>query len=94
MATVRAGQRYGQWAVAGEEPLGAGGNGEVWRAEAADGRSGAIKILSGGRGPGGCYRLGRFRDEISSLIAHPDTRAYCPCWTAESAPIPARPPGT
>jgi hypothetical protein len=71
---IRAGQQYGQWVVAGEEPLGAGGNGEVWRAGTADGRAGAIKILSAN----GMYFRGRFRDEIAFLISHPGIPGILP----------------
>jgi serine/threonine protein kinase len=71
VAGIRAGQRYGQWVISGEKPLGEGGNGQVWRAEADDGRVRAIKVLSAGGGAGGRYRLGRFRDEIAFLAAHP-----------------------
>jgi Protein kinase domain len=71
VAKVRAGQQYGNWVTIGEKALGAGGNGEVWRAETADGRSGAIKIIATRRGPGCSYRMGRFRDEITFLLAHP-----------------------
>jgi serine/threonine protein kinase len=78
VGTIRAGQRYGQWVVAGEKRLGGGGNGEVWRAETADGRAGAIKVLSARRGHDGRYRLGRFRDEISFLIARPDFPGILP----------------
>ena len=78
MGGIRAGQRYGQWMIAGDEPLGAGGNGQVWRAEAGDGRVRAIKVLSAGGGPGRRYRLGRFRDEIAFLLAHPDTAGILP----------------
>jgi serine/threonine protein kinase len=83
VATVRAGQQYGQWVVAGTKRLGAGGNGEVWRAKGADGRAGAIKILSARRGQSGSYRLGRFRDEISFLIAHPGTPGILPLLDSE-----------
>jgi hypothetical protein len=75
---IRAGQRYGQWVIAGEEPLGAGGNGQVWRAEAADGPVRAIKVLSAGGGAGGRYRLGRFSDEIAFLAAHPHIPGILP----------------
>lgn len=71
VAAIRAGQRYGQWVVTGQERLGGGGNGQVWRVETTYGQSGAIKILSARGGPEGKYRLGRFRDEIAFLIAHP-----------------------
>jgi hypothetical protein len=76
--SVRAGQRYGKWTVAGDRRLGGGGNGEVWRAQTADGRVGAIKVLSARRGREGKYRLGRFRDEIAFLIAHPDFPGILP----------------
>ena len=72
------GQRFGQWVIAGEEPLGAGGNGQVWRAEAADGPVRAIKVLSAGGGAGGRYRLGRFSDEIAFLAAHPHIPGILP----------------
>ena len=91
MRGIRAGQRCGQWTTAGEEPLGAGGNGQVWRAEAADGRVGAIKILSAGRGPGGRYRLGRFSDEIAFLTARPDIPGILPLLDSH---IADGPPGT
>jgi serine/threonine protein kinase len=72
MRTIRAGQRYGGWVIVGTRRLGGGGNGEVWRAKTSDGRAGAIKILYEPRGENeGKYRLNRFKDEISFLIAHP-----------------------
>lgn len=71
----------------GKEPLGAGGNGQVWRAESADGKIGGIKILSSGGGLGGRYRLGRFLDEIAFLRSHPATPGSCPFWTAGSRTI-------
>jgi serine/threonine protein kinase len=64
--------------IIGEGPLGAGGNGQVWRARAADGRAGAIKLLFAGGGLSGRYRLGRFLDEIAFLRAHPDTDGILP----------------
>ena len=78
VATIRAGQRYGQWVIAGQNRLGAGGNGQVWRAEAGDGPMRAIKILSAGGGAGGRYRLGRFSDEIAFLAAHPHIPGILP----------------
>lgn len=78
VSAIRAGQRYGQWTITGEDPLGAGGNGQVWRVKAADGRTGAIKILFAGGGPGGRYRLGRFLDEIAFLRAHPAASGILP----------------
>ena len=78
MATIRSGQRYGQWVIAGENRLGAGGNGQVWRAEAGGGPMRAIKILSAGGGAGGRYRLGRFSDEIAFLAAHPHIPGILP----------------
>ena len=48
------------------------------RAEADDGRVRAIKVLSAGGGPGRRYRLGRFRDEIAFLLAHPETAGIVP----------------
>lgn len=77
MGNLRAGQRYGDWQVIGEKRLGGGGNGEVWRVKASDGRSGAIKLLYPPR-RNGRYRLGRFRDEIAFLIAHPDFPGILP----------------
>jgi serine/threonine protein kinase len=72
VGTFRAGQRYGDWVTVGEKRLGGGGNGEVWRVKASDGRTGAIKILYTPRRKGnGKYRLDRFKDEIGFLIAHP-----------------------
>jgi hypothetical protein len=78
MAGIRAGQRYGQWMIVGEEPLGTGGNGQVWRAKAGDGQVGAIKVLSAGGGASRRYRLGRFSDEIAFLAAHPSTPGILP----------------
>jgi len=78
VAATRAGRRFGDWVTIGEERLGGGGNGEVWRAEADDGRTGAIKILSTRRGREGRYRLARFKDEISFLVAHPDLPGILP----------------
>jgi serine/threonine protein kinase len=77
VSAIRAGRRYGQWVITGKKPLGSGGNGQVWRVE-ADGKLGAIKILSAGGGPGGRYRLGRFLDEIAFLRAHPATHGILP----------------
>ena len=74
MGRIRAGQRYGEWKIVGEEPLGAGGNGQVWRVEGSDSQLKAIKILSGR----GMYRLDRFRDEVAFLITHPDTTGILP----------------
>jgi serine/threonine protein kinase len=82
VAGIRAGQRYGQWVISGEKPLGEGGNGQVWRAEADDGRVRAIKVLSAGGGAGGRYRLGGFRDEIAFLRLIQRPPASCPCSTA------------
>jgi serine/threonine protein kinase len=76
--TISAGQRYGVWVVTGRERLGGGGNGEVWRVEGADGRTGAIKVLSVRRGREGQYRLARFKDEIGFLLAHPDFPGILP----------------
>jgi serine/threonine protein kinase len=76
--TIGAGQKYGKWVVTGRKRLGGGGNGEVWRAETADGRVGAIKILYTRRGREGRYRLARFRDEIGFLLAHPDFPGIVP----------------
>ncbi len=78
MPSIRAGDQFGNWIITGKRPLGSGGNGTVWRAEAADGRHGAIKILSSRRGRVDTYRLGRFQDEISFLDAHPDFPGILP----------------
>jgi hypothetical protein len=60
----------------------AGGNGEVWAVTGDDGRDGAIKILRrrGGGGGEGAYRLGRFKDEISFLVEHPEFPGVLPLW--------------
>lgn len=50
----------------------------MWAVKADDGRSGAIKVLIARRGGEGAYRLGRFKDEISFLIAHPDFPGILP----------------
>ena len=79
VGTLRAGRVYGDWAIVGEKRLGGGGNGEVWRVEASDGRTGAIKILYAPRRKGdGKYRLDRFKDEIGFLIAHPEFPGILP----------------
>lgn len=78
MPSIRAGQQFGNWVTKGERPLGRGGNGEVWHVETADGRLGAIKILFNRRGRVDAYRLGRFKDEISFLISHPDFPGILP----------------
>jgi serine/threonine protein kinase len=62
----------------GKSRIGGGGNGEVWAASGDDGRSGAIKVLRGRQGGEGAYRLGRFKDEIGFLIAHPDFPGILP----------------
>ena len=78
MQTIEAGQRYGEWVVTGDKCLGGGGNGEVWRAETADGRTGAVKVLYAREGDEGQYRLARFKDEIGFLLAHPDFPGIVP----------------
>jgi hypothetical protein len=78
VADIRAGQRYGQWVTTGQSRIGGGGNGEVWAVSGDDGRSGAIKILRVRRGAEGLYRLGRFRDEIGFLLAHPEFPGVLP----------------
>jgi len=78
MGTVSKGRRFGQWTVTGEEPLGGGGNGEVWAVAGADGRRGAIKVLYERPGDEGVYRLERFTDEIGFLIKHPDFPGILP----------------
>jgi hypothetical protein len=76
--------------ISGEVPLGAGGNGQVWRAEAVGGRVGAIKVLSAGGGAGGRYRLGRFRDEIAFLAAHPATPGILPLFDSHISDDPGK----
>jgi serine/threonine protein kinase len=61
----------------GCKPLGSGGNGEVWTVRGDDGRTGAIKLLGRG-GHSGRYRLGRFRDEVRFLLAHPEVPGILP----------------
>ena len=78
METIGAGQRYGDWVVVGDEPLGGGGNGELWLVEAACGRTGAVKVLYPREGEEGQYRLSRFRDEIGFLLVHPDFPGILP----------------
>lgn len=91
METFRAGQRYGDWVTVGESRLGGGGNGEVWRAEADDGRTGAIKILLPRGGRDGEYRLGRFRDEIGFLIEHPKFPGILPLLDSKISTVPRDP---
>lgn len=78
MPRIRADQRFGNWVTIGDERLGGGGNGVVWRVRSDDGQTGAIKVLSSRPGPEGIYRLGRFKDEVSFLIAHPDFPGILP----------------
>ena len=87
---ICAGQQYGEWVIVGQDPLGAGGNGQVWRAVATDGRTGAIKILSVGRRKDGRYRLGRFSDEINFLAAHPGTAGILPLLDSRISDDPGR----
>jgi serine/threonine protein kinase len=47
MPLVESGQVLGPWTL--QERIGEGGNGEVWRAKAVDGRSAAIKVLRDAR---------------------------------------------
>lgn len=78
MQRIRAGQRFGRWTTVGSSRLGGGGNGEVWKVTTDDGHIGAIKLLTKRGGRDGRYRLGRFRDEISFLLAHPDFPGILP----------------
>ena len=89
MASVRAGQGFGDWVTTGAAVIGKGGNGEVWAVTADDGRHGAIKILQGHPGEEGIYRLGRFRDEISFLIAHPDFPGILPLLDSQVSADPS-----
>jgi serine/threonine protein kinase len=61
------GANLGIWTV--EERLGAGGNGEVWKATASDGQVAALKVLSKVHYP--AYK--RFSDEISVMTQNPST---------------------
>lgn len=53
--------RSAVWRMGGDraEAARGGGYGEVWRAEAANGRTGAMKVLYARRGREGMYRLAR-----------------------------------
>ncbi len=71
-ATGAAGQQLGAWRLVA--PLGAGGMGEVWRAERADGRyqgAAAVKLLK--RGMDSAAVLARFAQEQQALarLNHP-----------------------
>jgi serine/threonine protein kinase len=89
--TFRAGQRYGDWVTVGESRLGGGGNGEVWRAAADDGRIGAIKILLPRKGREAEYRLGRFKDEIGFLVEHPNFPGILPLLDSKISDAPKEP---
>ena len=78
VAGIRSGQRFGVWTTTGQTRIGGGGNGEVWAVTSDDGRIGAIKILIQRPGREGTYRLGRFMDEISFLIARPNYPGILP----------------
>jgi serine/threonine protein kinase len=71
MARMRSGRRYGKWVTVGNKPLGAGGNGVVWKVKGTDSQLRAIKVLSPAQGRAGTYRLRRFKDEIRFHISHP-----------------------
>jgi hypothetical protein len=77
MGAIGPDRRFGQWVTTGRKPLGSGGNGEVWRVRGDDGGAGAIKLLGRG-GRSGRYRLGRFRDEVRFLLAHPEVPGILP----------------
>jgi hypothetical protein len=89
VAGIRSGQRFGAWTTTGQARIGGGGNGEVWAVTGDDGRIGAIKILIERRGREGAYRLGRFKDEIGFLIAHPDFPGILPLLDSHIADDPA-----
>jgi hypothetical protein len=56
---------------------------------AEDGRSGAIKVLIARGGGEGAYRLGRFKDEIGFLIAHPTFPGILPLLDSQIADDPS-----
>jgi hypothetical protein len=62
---MKPGDELGGWRLV--HLLDQGGNGEVWRCEAPDGASAAIKVLRTRRN---AERLGRFRNEIGFLLEH------------------------
>lgn len=59
----RAGQDIGRWTL--EEPLGKGGNAEVWRAREAKGGTAAVKLLRTLKPRSESYQ--RFKDEVAVL---------------------------
>lgn len=70
----RAAERIGPWALA--EPLGAGGNGEVWRATRVGSADVALKILYNRAIASEPYR--RFRDEIEAQRRLGEARGVLP----------------
>jgi serine/threonine-protein kinase len=59
------GQRFGQWTLTGEKPLGEGGSGVVWQASNSNGKIAAIKFLESRHF--GRQREKRFRHEVEFL---------------------------
>lgn len=55
---IKTGERFGKWILVGDEPLGRGGNSDVWRAVGAEKEEVAIKFLTR------FDRYDRFRDEV------------------------------
>ena len=82
----RRGERIGPWMLL--DPLGAGGNGEVWRAADSDGRDVALKLLHPKYQTPGDARYKRFRDEMQ---LHDSLRGRPGILPVVSSHLPERP---
>jgi serine/threonine protein kinase len=70
----RAGEKFSGWRLT--QPLGSGGNAEVWKAVGSDGREAALKILHSKNPDGEPFR--RFRAEVNILRGLGDREGLLP----------------
>lgn len=83
---LSAGQRFGRWMLEGDEPLGRGGNGAVWRVRDDSGTQAAMKFLH--RNHFNTKRHARFKDEIEFMRRHTGREGILPLLDSNSPDNP------
>jgi hypothetical protein len=81
---MKAGERYGDWIVVGDKPIGEGGNSVVWRVKGPAADEAAIKLLTR------FDRYTRFRDEVGFQQTHSNHPGILPLLDAYLPESPNR----